>query len=225
MKTYPLRFYIGKKLFDAQLDMVDLIENAFVKAGYSRDFAAMAVVNAYAESNLVPTARLKSTKEESVGLFMLNSKGGLGVGMPTGMQYPGGDSRKDPQLNTDRILKAITDSPATKKEAAAAYDWRTIMDVWVHRIERPNGKHLEVIKRLSKADELFPQGIAGLPVDQAGARAWASSGTLPESKDITRRSGWNIPAIVALFAAMGAVWYARKRAKEGKPLPGLPALR
>jgi hypothetical protein len=226
MKTYPLRFYIGKKLLDAQLEMVDLIENAFVNAGHSRDFAAMAVVNAYAESKLVPTAKLKSSKEDSAGLFMLNKKGGLGVGMPTGFQYPDGDSRKDAQLNTERILKAITDSPATKKEVASAYDWRSIMDVWVHRIERPNGKHFEVVKRLNMADELFPQGISGLPVDQTGAMLWASSGSLPASKDVTEKSAWNpTPAIVVLLAAMGATWYARKRAKEGRPLPGLPALR
>ena len=226
MKTYPLRFYIGKKLLDAQLEMVDMIEQAFIDAGYSRDFTAMAVVNAYAESKLVPTASLKSSKENSVGLFMLNSKGGLGIGMPKGFQYPDGDSRKDPKLNIERILKAITDSPATMKEIAAAYDWRTIMDVWVHRIERPNGKHFEVIKRLGTADMLFPQGIDGLPVDQAGAAVWAASGTLPASKDVTERSEWNpIPLIILFSIGFGATWYARKRAKEGRPLSGLPALR
>lgn len=226
MKTYPLRFYIGKKLLDAQLDMVDMIEQAFTDAGYSRDFTAMAVVNAYAESKLVPTASLKSSKENSAGLFMLNSKGGLGVGMPTGFQYPDGDSRKDPKLNIERILKAISDSPATKKEIASAYDWRTIMDVWVHKIERPNGKHFEVVKRLGTADELFPQGISGLPVDQAGAAAWAASGSSPAGGDVTVTRTWNpVPFIFLFSAGFLATWYARKRAKEGRPLPGLPALR
>jgi hypothetical protein len=226
-RQYPLRFYMRKKLLDAQLEMVDLIENAFVNAGYSRDFAAMAVVNAYAESKLVPTATLKSSKEDSAGLFMLNKKGGLGVGMPTGFQYPGGDSRKDAQLNTERILKAITDSPATKKEIAGAYDWRSIMDVWVHRIERPNGKHFEVIKRLNTASDLFPQGIDGLPVDEAGAMAWSMSGSMPKSNDVVETetvSPWFGRLVVLCVAGIAATWYAREQAKKGKPLPGMPRL-
>jgi len=227
MKSYPLRFYVGKKLLDAQLEMVDLIEKALTDAGYGRDFVAMGVVNAYAESKLVPTASYKTSKEDSAGLFMLNRKGGLGADMPTGFQYPQGDSRKDANLNVARIIKAIESSSATKKEIEeAGNDWRSIMDVWVHRIERPNGKHFEVVKRLGTAAEIFPQGIDGLPINQAGAMAWASSGALPSSGDVTTTRKWNpTPAILVLLAAMGATWYARKRAKEGRPFPGLPALR
>lgn len=225
MTKYPLRFYIGKKLLDAQLEMVDLIEQALTEAGYSRDFAAMGVVNAYAESKLVPTATLKSSKEDSAGLFMLNKKGGLGIGMPTGFQYPDGDSRKDPKLNVARIIRAIQESPATKAELAAAYDWKTLMDVWVHRIEKPNGKHFEAVSRLNLASELFPQGIDGLPVDDAGARAWQMSGSMPASKDVTETvSPWPGRLIIFSVAVIAATWYAREQAKKGTPLPGLPRL-
>ena len=177
-QLYPLRFYLGKKLSAAQLEMIDLIEQVFTAAGYSRDFAAMAVANAYAESKLVPTAVLKTSKEDSAGLFMLNKKGGLGIGMPTGVQYPDGDARKDAQLNAGRILQAIKESAATQKDIKNSMDdWRSIMDVWVHRIERPNGKHFEVVSRLNIAAMLFPQGIVGPPVDQPGALAWETPGT------------------------------------------------
>ena len=228
-QPYPLRVYLGKKLSAAQLDVVDLIERVFTDAGYSRDFAAMAVANAYAESKLVPTAVLKTSKEDSAGLFMLNKKGGLGIGMPTGVQYPDGDSRKDPQLNVARILKAIKESPATQLDIKNSMnDWRNIMDVWVHRIERPNGKHFEVVSRLNMAAMLFPQGIVGPPVDQAGALAWET----PQAKESLTRpletsdtNPWVGRILVTSSALIAATWYARWRAKQGSPLPGFPALR
>lgn len=227
MKKYPLRFYIGKKLLNSQLDMVDLIERALTDAGYSRDFVAMGIVNAYAESKFVPTATMKSSKEDSAGLFMLNKKGGLGVDMPTGFQYPQGDSRKDPELNVARIIRAISESPATQKEMAAAYDWPTIMNVWIHRIERPNGKHFEVVSRLNTAAELFPQGIDGLPVDDAGARAWEMSGSIIKPSDVKETettSPWAGRLIIFCVAGIAVTWYARERAKQGRPLPGFPRL-
>ena len=228
-QPYPLRYYLGKKLSEAQLDVVDLIERSFTDAGYSRDFAAMAVANAYAESKLVPTAVLKTSKEDSAGLFMLNKKGGLGIGMPVGVQYPDGDSRKDPQLNVERILKAIKESPATQKDIKNSLnDWRNIMDVWVHRIERPNGKHFEVVSRLNMAAMLFPQGIVGPPVDQAGALAWETPDTKQTAKDPEQASDtnpWVGRILITCGALIGVTWYARWRAKQGSPLPGFPALR
>ena len=228
-QPYPLRYYLGKKLSEAQLDVVDLIERVFTDAGYSRDFSAVAVANAYAESKLVPTAVLKTSKEDSAGLFMLNKKGGLGIGMPSGVQYPDGDSRKDPQLNVERILKAVKDSPATQKDIKNSMDdWRNIMDVWVHRIERPNGKHFEVVSRLNIAASLFPQGIAGPPVDQAGALAWATSGASAapaETAESSTPNPWVGRILITCGALIGVTWYARWRAKQGSPLPGFPALR
>ena len=227
-EKYPLRFYVGKKLSAAQLEMVDLIEQLFTDAGYSRNFVAMGVVNAYAESKLVPTEKLKTSKEDSAGLFMLNKKGGLGIGMPTGFQYPEGDSRKDPKLNAQRILRAIKDSPATREAIKEGLDdWRSLMDIWVHRIERPNGKHLEVVARLNTAAELFPQGIDGPPVDTAGALAWASSASGQKAAEVvtTRTvSPWVGRLVLLLGAGIGATWYARSQAAKGQPLPGLPRL-
>jgi hypothetical protein len=227
-EKYPLRFYVGKKLSEAQLEMMDLIEQLFTDAGYSRNFVAMGVVNAYAESKLVPTEKLRTSKEDSAGLFMLNKKGGLGIGMPTGFQYPEGDSRKDPKLNAERILRAIKDSPATRAVIKDGLDdWRTLMDIWVHRIERPNGKHLEVVARLKAAAELFPQGIDGPPVDTAGALAWARSGSVQQSADVVpprSTSPWVGRLVLLLGAGMAATWYARAQAAKGQPLPGLPRL-
>ena len=228
-QRYPLRFYLGKKLSIAQLDVVDLIERVFMDAGYSRDFAAMAIANAYAESKLVPTAVLKTSKEDSAGLFMLNKKGGLGIGMPTGVQYPDGDSRKDAQLNAERILKAIKESAATQLDIRNSMDdWRSIMDVWVHRIERPNGKHFEVVSRLNIAATLFPRGIVGSPVDQAGALAWETSGSptsAPAQAESSSPNPWVGRILITGGALIAATWYARGRAKQGRPLPGFPALR
>jgi hypothetical protein len=99
------------------------------------------------------------------------------------------------------------------------------MNVWVHRIERPNGKHFEVVARLKAASELFPQGIDGLPVDENGARAWEMSGSLPKSNDVTETvSVWPGRLLVFCVAGFAVTWYARSRAKQGRPLPGLPTL-
>ena len=139
------------------------------------------------------------------------------------------DSRKDPQLNVERILKAIKESPATQKDIKNSLnDWRNIMDVWVHRIERPNGKHFEVVSRLNMAAMLFPQGIVGPPVDQAGALAWETPDTKQTAKDPEQASDtnpWVGRILITCGALIGVTWYARWRAKQGSPLPGFPALR
>jgi hypothetical protein len=234
MPSYPLRFYLHPSLSEDQLAMVDLIEKQFTEAGFSRDFAAMAVVNAYAESSLNPLAENNRYPDQSAGLFMLNRNGGMGVGMPTGSEYPQGDSRKDPSLNIARVLKEIRNVKAVRDGIAAANsNWRALMKVWVYGIERPAFQAVQTGARLVTAAYLFPYGVNGTPVNTEGAKAWDMANKMELATDTTpvkQSSEWTTgqkigAAIAALGLAYIAVGYAKQRAEEGRPLGGQPGRR
>jgi hypothetical protein len=172
-----------------QREMIDLIEREFVNAGLSRYWAAGAVANAMKESKFDPNKTFygkdyKKTgikTENSVGLFMLNSMGsGLGTGMPQGPQYPDGDSRKDPVLNTKRIIRAIKNLKKAREEFDShGKDIAEIAASFTKWIENPKDLKKEQDERKVIARAMFPNGIEGL-IPMSGALA--PPGSLPLSQ-------------------------------------------
>ena len=76
-----------------QNNMADLIRKKFKEAGFNDAQAEAAVANAWAESRFDPNAH-NQRGEDSVGLFQMNRKGGLGSGYSV-------EQLKDPAFNID----------------------------------------------------------------------------------------------------------------------------
>mgnify|MGYP003345508966 FL=1 len=84
---------------EEQQKYANLIYSKFIEAGFSDAQARGAIANAIAESGLNPNAYNSNGKEESVGLFQLNRKGGVGTGYTV-------EQLKDPNKNIDQIGRA-----------------------------------------------------------------------------------------------------------------------
>jgi hypothetical protein len=100
-------------------DMANLIRTKFKAAGFSDAQAEGAVANAIAESRLDPNAYNGRGGEESVGLFQMNRKGGLGKDYSV-------EQLKDPNLNIDLAIAAAKKAPRfqaakTAEEATKAF--------------------------------------------------------------------------------------------------------
>jgi hypothetical protein len=100
-------------------DMANLIRTKFKAAGFSDAQAEGAVANAMAESSLNPNAFNGKDGEESVGLFQMNRKGGLGVGHSI-------ENLKDPNYNIDLAIAAAKNAKrfkaaTTPEEATKAF--------------------------------------------------------------------------------------------------------
>jgi hypothetical protein len=100
-------------------DMANLIRTKFKAAGFSDAQAEGAVANARAESSLNPNAFNGRGGEESVGLFQMNRKGGLGKGHSI-------ENLKDPNYNIDLAIAAAKKAPRfqaakTAEEATKAF--------------------------------------------------------------------------------------------------------
>ena len=112
-------------------DMANLIRSKFKAAGFSDAQAEGAVANARAESGLNPNAH--NTKgEDSVGLFQMNRKGGLGVNEKTKEPYSVAQL-KDPNFNIDLAIKAAKNSPKFKSATTAEEATKAFM----LEVERP----------------------------------------------------------------------------------------
>ena len=92
-------------------DMATLIRNKFKAAGFTDAQAEGAVANAMAESGLNPNAH-NSKGEDSVGLFQMNRKGGLGKGYSV-------EQLKDPNFNIDLAIEAAKKSKRFKEAKTA----------------------------------------------------------------------------------------------------------
>jgi hypothetical protein len=155
-----LREQIRKPLTAEQMEMVDVIDREFSKAGLPPEFAAAAVVNSWYESKLNPTIRSgyvsdAGVREDSVGLFQLNIKGaGAGMILPDGT-----DQRKDPVLNTKRIIKEVNSHWGEKMRQAYASGDRKVSTYsyhFAHDIERPADRVGQGNKRADLTLEFFP---------------------------------------------------------------------
>lgn len=154
----------------AKRAMADLIEKEFTAAGYDRPMVAAAIVNSWAESRLDPSlqffgpkyAKTKKKTEDSVGLFMLNTMGGHGVGMPKGAEYPKGDSRFDPVLNIRRILEVMLRS---RKFSIGAYVYNEdpvgLTGEFCKYIELPEDPEKKAQDRMALFSKVFPFGSSG----------------------------------------------------------------
>jgi len=132
--------YSGKiEPVPAKNDMADLIRKKFKEAGFNDAQAEAAVANAWAESRFDPNAH--NTKgEDSVGLFQMNRRGGLGSGHSV-------ENLKDPAYNIDLAIKAAKGSKAFK----SATNVPDAVAAFVNDVERPANKAQEIEKRTAMA--------------------------------------------------------------------------
>jgi hypothetical protein len=155
-----------------------VVEEEFGRAGFAPEIAAAAIANAWAESRLRTFARSRSP-EDSAGIFQLNARG-AGADMPKGAQYPGGDSRFDPVLNTRRIIREIRETSFGRRFLAqvphAQGDVGSLAALFCQYIERPKDDLGEkALSRGELARTMFPQGVGRpLPSSTLVARVPAS---------------------------------------------------
>jgi hypothetical protein len=117
-------------------DIADLIRQKFKSAGFNDVQAEAAVANAYAESRLDPSARNNNGKEDSVGLFQMNRKGGLGTGYSV-------EELQDPNKNIDLAIAAAKKS----KNFVNATNIQDAVAAFVKDVERPANQPAEIAKR------------------------------------------------------------------------------
>jgi len=175
VNNLPLSAYLPKKIdgyevTDDMRSVVDMIELQFKRAGFGRSMAVAAVVNSWVESRWDPGATFYGPKykktgkktEDSVGLFMLNSMGGLGTGMPKGPEYPYGDSRFSPVMNINRVIQAVKDT--TRMSIAYYlywYDPVSLTAEFARHIEKPKDIDKAVKERSEAVARVFPFGYEG----------------------------------------------------------------
>ena len=228
----PLSQYVGLVLTADQLKMVDLIESEFVKANLSRYWAAAAVANALKESVLDPTrvfygskySKTKKKTEDSAGLFMLNKMSkGLGTGMPTGSQYPKGDSRLDPTLNVQRIIREIKNLKAARTAfTAAGEDIPELAALFAQYIEKPKDIELAKAERKEIAAAMFPKGIVEIVVVDEKEDV-SSVPALATSTEVEPTSAVDTALKLALGACVAGIIFTlvlRHRAIQKKELKG-----
>jgi hypothetical protein len=119
-----------------QQDVADMIRRKFKGAGFSDVQAEAAVANAYAESRLNPMARNNNGKEDSIGLFQMNRKGGLGSGYSV-------EQLQDPEFNIDLAIAAAKKS----KNFTNASNIQDAVAAFVKDVERPANQPAEIAKR------------------------------------------------------------------------------
>jgi hypothetical protein len=140
----------GGELSPRQKEMVDLIEDEFTKAGYTRPVIIAAVVNAYAESAFNPEADNKRNGEDSVGLFQLNKNGGAGAGMTDA-------ARMDPYTNVRTILDIesvpLRDIQANADGGVAVEE---LVAEFTKTVERPKDREGDAAKRKALYRKMFP---------------------------------------------------------------------
>lgn len=139
-----------RELSSRQKEMVDIIENEFTAANYTRPVIIAAVVNAYAESGFNPEADNKRNGEDSVGLFQLNSNGGAGAGMTDA-------ERMDPYTNVRTILDRESDPlRVIQAHADGGVAVEELVAEFTKTVERPKDKEGDATKRKALYRQMFP---------------------------------------------------------------------
>ncbi|QPF88569.1 hypothetical protein [Bradyrhizobium commune] len=119
-----------------KLRMAKLIAAKFGDAGFGRNQQIAAVANAIAESNLDPNMRLNTPAENAVGLFLLNSRGGLGTGFTI-------EQLADPETNIGIVVQQAKKVP----EFTAANSLEDAVTAFVRFIEKPANIQSEIARR------------------------------------------------------------------------------
>jgi hypothetical protein len=135
---------LGSIAAGPRLNNAKLIIQAFGTAGYGTAHQIAALANAIAESDLHADS-VSPPPEHSVGLFQLNTNGGVGAGHSD-------IELKDPVKNTDLIIKKAK----TIKEFKAAVNSHDAVAIFVRKIEQPANQPGEIIKRFSIAQKFVP---------------------------------------------------------------------
>jgi uncharacterized protein (TIGR02594 family) len=135
---------INLSRFNAQQQAAaNLIVARFANSGFGRIQQITAVANAWRESSLNPGEQTHTSKEDSVGLFQLNMKGGLGAGKQL-------NDLLDPTKNTDIIIGKCKTVP----EFVNAQTLADAVAAFVHFVEIPANQQAEIDDRLQKAKSL-----------------------------------------------------------------------
>jgi len=137
-----------RELSSRQKEMVDIIEDEFTAANYTRPVIIAAVVNAYAESGFNPNAH-NTSGEDSAGLFQLNLNG-AGRGMTDA-------ARMDPYTNVRtildresgplRVIQANADGGVAVEELVAEF---------TKTVERPKDREGAAANRKALYRQMFP---------------------------------------------------------------------
>jgi hypothetical protein len=170
-KTSPTSTQPTPLSADAE-SMAELIRSKFKAAGFNDVQAEAAVANAIAESGLNPYAH-NTRGEDSVGLFQMNRKGGLGEGHSV-------ENLKDPNYNIDLAIDAAKKSKAflasnTIDDAVAAF---------VRDVERPAHKELEIEKRTQIALGKKPELERGRTFTDSETTLASAASAVPSMNDI-----------------------------------------
>jgi len=179
-----------------QLRMVDVIEAAFMGAGYSPNVGAAAVVNAYAESGLNPAAAGDNGK--SIGLFQLNTVAGAGRGYtPAELTNP--DRNAMILITRERAALAKVEAAAQGGAGIAA-----LAGLFSRYVERPRDALGAAAHRTALTARLFPFGLRS---EAAPASAGAPTGLIPA----TSARYWWVGGTLTALLLLGTVAYARAR--------------
>jgi hypothetical protein len=140
---------------DANSEMANLIRKRFIEAGFTAEQAEAAVINAFAESTLDPKAESKITsKEDSVGLFQMNRKGGLGYNEKQNQAYTRAQLQ-DPNFNIDLAIQAAKKSKSFSK----AKTMEEAIEAFVRDIERPANIEKQVADRVAMANRPLESAV------------------------------------------------------------------
>lgn len=131
-------------LSDAQVQMVDLIVEEFLAAGFGYPVAAAAVVNAYRESSL--DANKGSDTGKYVGLFQLSPD-----------ILASAADRQDPRKNTRGIISEAKRAKPFMRAAKKSSDVAYLAGEFAYYVERPLDKAGERKVRSEMAARMYPQ--------------------------------------------------------------------
>lgn len=163
-----------------QRDMAARIEAAFLAAGYAREVAAAAIVNAYAESRLDP--RAVGDRGRAVGLFQLHDKG-AGAGLSVAQrQDPGTNIATLLQRERAALSKLVAEHAAGASPAKLVARFSTL-------VERPSLPAVREAERVAMLLRLYPMGLpstlraapTAVAVTQGGAASLVRWGLLGAS--------------------------------------------
>jgi hypothetical protein len=135
---------INLSRFNAQQQAAaKLIVGRFAASGFGQIHQITAVANAWKESSLNPGQQTHTPKEDSIGLFQLNMRKGLGVGHQL-------SDLLDAGKNTDIIIGVCKRVP----EFVTAKTLADAVAAFVHFVEIPANQSVEIADRLQKAKSL-----------------------------------------------------------------------
>jgi hypothetical protein len=131
-------------------EMAELIRKRFIEAGFTSEQAEAAVINAFAESKLNPKAQSPITaREDSVGLFQMNRRGG-----GLGTKYTK-EQLQDPNFNIGLAIQAAKESKAFREAKTQS----EAIEAFVRDVERPANMEEQISKRIAMANEPLENAV------------------------------------------------------------------